>query len=513
VGSESRNRGRLRGELGPQMNFGRSYPVYGAASATAAGGSRGGRAWAMALSVSLVLIVGIRFFSDSLGVLPGLAQYVDVPIAALLAFCSVLAFIRRGYRAGNSKYGIVLYLFVTVSIVSAWVNSSRVEPLAVAMFIFSFTAPLIVLIVTIHAELRREDVVLVLKTFFWLGVLELGIGILYDVPRFLASGDPDAISGTFGLNAYQFAYFLGLWMLYVLGGSVIGSYAHTRGRNVAVALAALAVFALFYTAQYRAMLIFFTLVILVALWVSPARVSSRMLLTAVISGISVLTLIVVATAFPNLKLLKVFDLFEDTTPIVESGKVQGVRNVLTMYGDIPQAAVIGSGPGTFSSRAYYVFASTPNVEKEAAGAFLMGLRGGQLYISDVANKYSRSIRFKAIQGGTTLANVKSSYTSLAAETGPLGLLVYLAAYVMALIYAFRRLRAGPETRDPLSAQLAFTCFGGLILMLVQGLFDNWLETTRVTIPLWILLGLLYSLERSKETVAENAAASDVTDGA
>jgi hypothetical protein len=154
---------------------------------------------------------------------------------------------------------------------------------------------------------------------------------------------------------------------------------------------------------------------------------------------------------------------------------------------------VGSGPGTFSSRAYITFSGTPRPEKEAASVIAQRLFGGQ-YNTDVASKYVASIAAKPIQGGTTASTPRSSYTSLAAEVGMIGLMVYLVAYLMALTYSYKRMAASAKTGDSLGARLGFTCFGGIILLLIQALFDNWLETTRVTIPLWILIALLYSLQ-------------------
>jgi hypothetical protein len=478
------------------------------ASVAEANSARARHMWAMGLSASLVLIVCIRFFSEDLRMVPRVVQYIDVPITLTVACCAVLAFIRKGYVRGKPRLGGLLYLFVCVSLVSAWINASRTELLPVAMFIFNFTAPLIIAVATIHARLERKDVQYVVRTFFWLGVLQLTVGVFYGLPRFFVSKNPDMVSGTFGQNAYQFTYFIGLWLLYILGGTLVGPDLRRRGRNVGVGLAALTVFGLFYAAQYRSMLIFFTLVILLVLWVSPARVSRRALMTITISAASVITLLVVATAYPELKLLKVFDLFEDSSPVAESGKIQAVKNVVTMYGDLPQAVLVGSGPATFSSRAYQTFSNKPRPEKEAIGALAVRLGGGQ-YTTDVSRRYIASIPFKPIQGGTTASSPWSSFTTLAAEVGPIGLVVYLWAYLMALVFSYRRLRAGPREGDYLGPRLAFVCFGGLLLLLVQALFDNWLETTRVAIPLWLLVGLLYTLERGNNTtVAPETPASD-----
>ncbi len=465
---------------------------------------RPGRPWAIFFSTSLVLIVCIRFFSENMGLVPGVVQFVDVPLTALLLFMGLLAFLRRGMCADILSLRTILFLFLTVFSVSLLVNAGRVEWLPATLFFFGFAAPIIFAAAIVNARLTRQDIRFVVRTFFWLGILQLGVGVFYGFPLFLATRNPDYVSGTFGRNAYQFTYFLGIWFLYVLGGVAVKAERRLRGTGVAIGLSAIAVYVLFYAAQYRAMLIFFTFVILLTLWASPARISSRLMLTIVIGAISVVALIVVGTAFPNLKLLKVFDLVADTTPLTQSGKVQVAKNVLTMYEDMPQSALVGSGPATFSSRAYVTFADEADPQKDAAGPLAVSLMGGQQYSTDVAAKYVQTIRDKPIQGGTTVSSPKSSYTSLAAEVGILGLLVYLAAYFKALGFSYRRLVASGKDGDGLAVKLAFACFGGLVLLLLQALFDNWLETTRVSIPLWILVGLLAALKSADGTARHSA---------
>jgi hypothetical protein len=86
-----------------------------------------------------------------------------------------------------------------------------------------------------------------------------------------------------------------------------------------------------------------------------------------------------------------------------------------------------------------------------------------------------------------------------------GFVFSLGGLPPALVFSYRRLVASALEGDALGVRLAFACFGGLLLLLIQALFDNWLETTRVAIPLWILIGLLYAL---KETANEVAAQAD-----
>ena len=210
------------------------------------------------------------------------------------------------------------------------------------------------------------------------------------------------------------------------------------------------------------------------MWAAPARASHRFVLTDAIATISVVAFLVVATSFPNLKLIQIFSLAEDSTPIVESGKIKAVENIVTMYGDIPHTALVGSGPATLSSRAYLLFSKPPRQEKEAAGAILVGMREGELYGTDVADKYISSIPFVPVQGGTTISSPRSSYISLAGETGLAGLVICLVPYGMALVFSFRTLHSRSLQRDPLTFRLAFASFGGILLILVQSLFDNWL---------------------------------------
>jgi hypothetical protein len=472
------------------------------------GESRGSRPWAYLVSISMILVVCIRFFSENVRVLPGIVQFVDVPLTALVMLVALVVFARRGFGPDALKLRLIIYLFVLVSLFACLANTTRVQLYPTAMFIYGFASPFIFAAATMTARLSRGDIHLVVRVFFWLGALQLVVGLLYGLPKFLASGNPDYVSGTFGWNCYQSTYFLGFWFLYLLGGAAVTSRQKRRGEGLALVGTAIAVFVLFYAAQYRAMLIFFTLVIMVTLWVSPARFSKRVLQTVVLGAVSVVTLIVIGTSYPGLKLLQVFDLFQDSSPIVESGKVEVAKNVVRMYADMPHTALVGSGPGTFSSRAYTTFSEKADPAKDTAGPLAASLMGGGRYGTDVARRYVDTIDAKPIQGGTTASSPRSSYTSLAGEVGLAGVFVYLAAYFAALVFSYRRLVASAQAKDAFGVRLAFCCFGGTLLLLIQALFDNWLETTRVTIPLWILIGVLYALKDAGGSEPLEAAAPE-----
>ncbi len=175
-----------------------------------------GHAWAIGLSIGLALVVCIRFFSENLGIVPGLVQYIDVPVTALAVMFALSLLARHGHRLGVSRLATFSYLFILVSVLSATSNPTRAQLLPTAMFIFNFVTPLIFAIIIIDARFKSDDIKLLLRTFFWLGVVELVVGLLYGIPLLVTTGNPDYVSGTFGRNAYQFTYFIGVWLLYVL---------------------------------------------------------------------------------------------------------------------------------------------------------------------------------------------------------------------------------------------------------------------------------------------------------
>jgi hypothetical protein len=458
------------------------------------------RAWPAILSASLVLIVCVRLFSENLRLVSRLAQFVDVPVTVAVAVLALMSIGRSRRRVAGKGIGVITYLFVALCAVSALVNVSRVSALPALMFVYGLLAPFVFDLAVAHVPLGRQGVQRVVRTFYWLGVVQLVIGVGYGLPMLFATRNPDYVSGTFGQNAYQFTYFIGLWLLYVLGSSVMPVERPSRMRDLAVAVAALLVFGLFYAAQYRAMLVFFAAIVAIALGASPARLPRRIWWTLMVLVVSTVMLVFVATLFPNLKLLRTFDLLADSTPIIESGKVQAVRNVVVMYEEMPHTILFGSGPATHSSRGYRTFALDPRAEKDAAGPLALALMGGTPYGTDVARKYVDTIYAPPIQGGTTASSVMSSFTALAAEVGLPGLFLYLAAYGLAIGYSYRRMRVSADAADAQGFALAFACFGGLLLLLTQALFDNWLETTRVAIPLWTLVGLLYALEAAEPRV-------------
>lgn|GEM_PF-2788077 len=446
---------------------------------------------AQLVSISLIVIVVVRFFTEVIKVLPTAMQWIDMPIVGIVALYAVGTLSRRRLKLSGGTHAMVMYVFAALCAVSATLNASRVSPFPALLFVYGLLAPIIFAVAIMNMDMSVEDLRKIVRVFVWLGIAELGIGFLYDVPVFISTKNPDVVSGTFGLNAYYFAYFIGLWLLYVLGASLIGPHCGKRVRSLYVAVSVVGVFVLFFLAQYRSMIVFFVLVILGSMLVSPLRSWGQIGLTMLIVVSSFGALVGVNAYAPNLKLLKTFELVTNPDPTLVVGKVISARNVMTMHEDIPHTFIVGSGPGTESSRAYITFANRDYKGKTPTlMAITDRLTGGSAYSTDVARKYLETVPDVAIQGGQSLASPFSSYISLAAETGVVGTMLYLALYAMAIAYSYGSLKRHAKALDGDGFALAFACVGGLLLMLCQALFENWFEALKITVPLWTLIGVL-----------------------
>ena len=92
---------------------------------------------------SIVLLVTIRFFTEVVPVLPRAANFIDIPIFLALALAAMS--ISSG-QPGTAylRIGLPVSAFILLAIVSATINSERVHPAPVLVFIYGFLAPIAV---------------------------------------------------------------------------------------------------------------------------------------------------------------------------------------------------------------------------------------------------------------------------------------------------------------------------------------------------------------------------------
>jgi DNA-binding XRE family transcriptional regulator len=198
---------------------------------------------------SIVLLVTIRFFTEVVPVIPRAANFIDIPIFLVLVSAAfTMPPSRRG--PGYLHVGGPALVFLLIALSSAIINAGRAAPAPVLVFVYGFLAP-----IAVYASVYRiwpaGNARALSRVLVALGLVQLTVVVFIGLPRFIASGNPDVISGTFGTNAYQLVFFLLL-----VAALLAGVFTLEPGRAVArfAPILILAIFVVILLAQYRALL-------------------------------------------------------------------------------------------------------------------------------------------------------------------------------------------------------------------------------------------------------------------
>lgn len=438
--------------------------------------------------VSIVLLVVVRFFTEVVPVLPRFANFVDIPIFALLGLAA-LTRAKAQERPTNRPIVLLSFGFVALCAISTIMNLSRVDIAPALVFVYGFLGPIAVY-AAVHSLWPVGAAKRLSRLLVALCVLQLLIAFGIDLPLFLSEGNPDVISGTFGENPYQLVFFL-----LVVIGLLAGIFTFEKRRLAARVAPALliAILAVIFLAQYRSLLLTTALTIVLLAFLLSAMGSRGLMIAAVTVASLLGTLAYLAETIPKLKFQDtISDANGDPTYYLKE-RLRTLDPVERLFGDNPRFALTGTGPGTYSSRAWRTFAQTSDSEADVAGGYVTALTHGRPYVTDVAEKYvlPQIRNAEVISGSFAITRPFASYLSLLAEVGPLGLLLIVAAYVWALFRSARMtLRSGRTARpgDPLPA-LCCASTVAFFILLQMGTLDNWLEVTRITFIAWIVFAV------------------------
>ncbi len=438
--------------------------------------------------VSIAVLVLVRFFTEVAPVVPRAANFIDIPIMAVLGLAALFRPPVRQSRDLLSGWVPTLgFAFLALCALAAVVNPSRVDIAPALVFVYGILSPLVV-----YGAVRRlwpvGRALAASRMLVALGVVQIAVVVAIDIPRFVAGNNPDDITGTFGTNAYQLVFFL---LLFV--SLLAGIYTNERRRAVArfaPILIGLSL-AIIVLAQYRGLLVTTGLALLLCAVILGAR-RSRGLIAA---GTAILAFMA-ALAFgaANLPILKLDQTLNQDPGSIARQRLKVAGQVERLYNDEPRFMVTGTGPGTFSSRGWQTFAlSDRSSESNVAGSYALKLTGGHAYHTDVSDRYVDPLlkNETTVAGSRAVGSPYSDYIAVAAEVGFLGLLILVMIYVGGFIAALRRTIASvrsPLPSDPLPALLLTTTVA-FFALLQMGLLDNWLEVTRLTFISWALLAI------------------------
>lgn len=439
---------------------------------------------------AIAVLVTARFFTEVVPVVPRATNFVDIPIFLALAVAAMVVPPGIPQRSAYMRFGAPSAAFLILCVLSAIVNSHRTEAAPVVVFVYAFLAPLGVYAAAYRIWPPGSGRSLS-RLLVALGMLQLFVVGLVSLPRSLAAGgNPDLISGTFGTNQYQLVFFL--LLVSVL---LAGIYTLEPSRPVArfAPLLILSNVVVILLAQYRAILA--TVVISIAVVGILLGGKARGVLLTIFAVVAFsIAFSVIASRLPDLRLYTTASTLSESPWSYVSARYEGTLPVRRLYGDDPFVSAFGTGPGTFSSRAWQTFAladstSTSNVQ----GGYAQRLTGG-IYATDVSDKYvvPQADKGLVIEGSAALTKPWSSYLGLLAEVGLLGFALIVGVYAATVVCVWRLARAGITTAsgtDTVPA-LALATTLGFLTLLQMALLENWLEVTRLTFIVWLMFAVV-----------------------
>lgn len=438
---------------------------------------------------ALTLLMTIRFFTESIRVLPKIVSFIDIPVFFVILIFAVQVRTWRPDPAPLRAIGVLAAMFLGIVMVAVMTNLGRVEAAPAVVFIYMFLGP-VAWAVAVYRLWPAGNAPTVTRWIFGLSMVQLAVVLLFNLPKFIGDRNPDYFTGTFGENGYQLVLFL-LVSIAAMAGLLTYDSKRPIARFAIPSIVAFAV--VIFLVQYRALLVTLALTILLLGFFMRGR-AKGILVGGAVAFVLVGALFAISANFSELKYQQVSDIAEEGGPMVFlNARLRVAGDVVNLYSDNPRYVLTGTGPGTFSSRAWRTFGVADNPTKTTAGSLVNEFTGGQAYRTDVSDKYTLPrLRAQEVIGGSVqLTQPFSSYTASAAEVGIGGLLLILSIYVVAFLWAARMthqaiadgLRSDPIVPVTLAAAVAF------FVLLQLGVLESWLEVTRITFFAWALLAI------------------------
>lgn len=429
-----------------------------------------------------------RFFSETLKLTPKYLDILNYPFALFLLFYLIIK-LKKSNNEINSDLDIIIKLFVIFTIgtfLSTLLNINTIlYPASILFYIGFVEGPLlyIVLSKTIkNRELMYKDIY---KLFTILIFLNAIIVVFVNFPMFFLTGNPDVMSGSYGLNAAQFSV-----LIVIANGLIIGKYFIEKKSITVLIVVEVSLFVVYFFLQYRSALPLYLVVVILMLTVTYGKkilkaaifISIFLFIIASISNV----LIEEDDQVSNLRYQDWNTILEKPAYFLTFGKFKIYPYTLEMFYDNPETIIAGTGPGNYLSRANYTFSI------ELQTSFDKGVGPIIRYIFDIkqphfpyyAEKYVNRMRSESILGTWQLANPNSSYIAPVAEVGILGIsiiILYIIITKRSYSYAIYL-----KSKNNKYLPLAIASFGGFFYVFFLGFLDNWWETARMTLPIWLL---------------------------
>jgi hypothetical protein len=189
------------------------------------------------------------------------------------------------------------------------------------------------------------------------------------------------------------------------------------------------------------------------------------------------------------------------TEFDQLGKVQLIKSLPAVWASRPWAFLFGVGPGTFNSRAYRSIAIVPYQGPgvtDVAAAVVEPFYRSELSGRYIIPYFERGV-FR-LSGSNTDAPF-TSYVSIPVEVGFLGAIAVFALYFVVSRGLVRSMRSSRDSQERILAAWALV---GMLTLLGIALVDNFLEVTRMTLLVWLVVGL-WGIYREQSRLMGSAA--------
>jgi hypothetical protein len=444
-----------------------------------------------------LILLTARFFSETIRVIPKAFDLVDLAFIPLIAVGAILGGSLRG--VDRQLHGRMLRWtagLAALAAVSAIVNFERTHYAPVLLFIFGIAAGPVLFLALNRLIRDKEKMARQTERFLYLMFIVEGVVVVFvSLPTFFATGNPDYVAGTFGLNAYQFSA-----LLVIIGGYFLGRMRHqVIGRIPGIAIQ-LGVVITFLLLQYRTATPAFFIAYLVLVGLLYGRkILGMFAQIGLLVGISTFAFQYIGDKDFDLKFDDLLDLARNPAMIGDFGKVVAYGNTFQMYGEEPKTIIFGAGPGTMVSRSAYTFIVEPMASAEkGVGRFVTGMFPDVDFRTDVFAEYVEPLfELESVFGSVQANNPASSILAVMSELGLPGLVLLILIYgtMMKQVVAYARFAI--DRGDPELVPLASALVTGSVYLCLLAPLDNYFEIARVTLPVWLLFWTVSSMVQSR----------------
>jgi hypothetical protein len=438
--------------------------------------------------VLVTLLIVVRFFTERVTLLPRAFNAVDAVMVPLLVPIALMLWLLRPVTVRPSWVAWCSVGFTLAWTVAWLMNADDVHWIGALLFVVGLLAPILWFLILATLPLPASFPARMRRWLMVLLVINVAVAAV-DAVRAYGLMRGDFLFGTFGVNQNQLAFFLAA-MLSLLAARWRCGRLGFMGKTLA-----LGVTALFVLSGFQTLWVVFAMALLLV-HVGASRINRRVVVLLFIG----VTLPLIVLSQYRFERFPVGDmLVQIWTGFDRLGKVQLARDAGSVFAQRPTAVVWGVGPGSFNSRAFRSIAIVP-YEGAGAGTDVAAAIIAPFYTSPLSGRYIVPYfrRGRFLLSGSNTDGPFTSYVSIPVEVGLLGAVPLFAIYAGVGWLLWRDVRVARDMDLRLMAMWALSC---LLMLLGIAVVDNYLETTRYTVLVWLIISLWYLTGRTHATRA------------